>query len=66
MLSIFVRIAVAERMAAWQQSPRRLHWAWRVLLWPVAVATGRVLDPGQSHGAAPAGAPDQGRSGLTG
>ena len=39
MLSIFARLTAAESMPAQEQlRPRRLTWARRVLLWPVAAA----------------------------
>ena len=43
MLSIFTRIALAERLPAREQLRPRLAWAWSVLLWPVAAATFLVV-----------------------
>jgi hypothetical protein len=40
MLSIFARLAAAERMPAREQLRPRLTWARRVLLWPAAAAAG--------------------------
>jgi hypothetical protein len=55
MLSIFARLAEAERMPAWEQLRPRLPWVRRVLRWPAAAAVFLVVSAvGGGSGAVPA------------